>query len=519
MNFRTGILLFLFLVLQNNSVVFAQQQSKELISKFYKDPDIEINTPGMNKTQGFMKYDEMMNYLEEMHVKRQDIFRIGFCGVSNGNKKIPVIYIGKENVRNSLRIWMQGGLHGNEPASTESVLMFISFLMQSDKLDRILDELSFAFIPMANIDGYEKQQRDNENNVDLNRDQVTLEEKESQFLKQAFTGFSPHVAVDFHEFRPFRKELEALSSQKLCISQDVLFLPSGNLNIPLPLRMLTSNLFLKNIKESLNVNNLTFGDYFIPATDEKGIHFLQMGGDSPRSSSTSYGLANAVSVLIEIRGIGLEHNSYKRRVYAGFLIARSAMETALTHKEKVLNTIHKAVTTTIKRKNQIVLNSVPEIYSGTMNFIDTEKCEIFPIQVQIRDTWKSKPVAVRERPSGYIVRPEYSAIISKLKTLGVKADTLKHDQNLPVEVFVENGTDSGNVESSHFGLSKQFRFIPSGSFLISTAQPNANFIISTLEPEMENGYYRYKMIRKNETGEIPVYRFHSSKKYYQRLIK
>ena len=516
---RPGIIvLTIILVLLIKTFVFAQQTEK-VTAKFYKDPDFEINTPGVKMVQEFMKYDDMMNYLKGMEGKRNDVFRIEYCGLSKLNKKIPVVHIEKKGPRNTLKVWMQGGLHGNEPAGTESVLMFIGYLINSDQLDRILDKLSFAFIPMANIDGYEKQQRDNLNNVDLNRDQVTLQENESVFLKQAFTTFSPQVAIDLHEFRPFRKELDRFSTEKLGIAQDVLFLPSGNLNIPEELRILTNDLFLKNIKESLHSCNLTYGNYFVPVNDDNGINFLQMGGDSPRSSSTSYGLANAVSILFEIRGIGLGHRSYKRRVYTGFLIAKSVMETTLKNKKTIARVINTAVSKTIKRENNIVLNSAPDIYKGRMDFIAIDRCELIPLEVQIQDTWRSKAVTTRNRPSAYILMPENTGIVTKLKILGVKADTLRHDVDLRVEIFTEGRPISGTVETGSFILSEQNRHIPAGSFLIPTAQKNANFAVSTMEPEMENGYYRYNMIRKNANGEIPVYRLNISENEYKKIIE
>ncbi len=500
--------LTLLILIAFSRPVCGQIQSKELVSKFFPDPGIEINTPGFSKAEGFMTYDDMMNFLEPLAQKHSDFMRIGFCGESMSGKKIPVVYLENKSKNSKIKIWMQGGLHGNEPAGTESLLMFIENLVNTGNIDSILNNVSFAFIPMANIDGYEKQKRYNDNGADLNRDQVTLEQTESVFLKKAFTDFSPAVAIDFHEFRPFRKELESFSSEKICISQDVLFLPSGNLNIPAQLRALTNDVYLKDVAAALSNHELTSNMYFVPNTRKNGVNFLQMGGDSPRSSSSSFGLTNAVSILFEIRGINLGKDSYKRRVYSGYLVASSILETSLKNKNKVLKTVESAIHETKKGKTPIVLSSVPAEYQADVNFLDVENAKYFPLKVEIEDANKQSSVSQRQRPKAYILLPGNASIVQKLQILGLKTDTLRSDVTLNVEVFKIN-PDTTNPQirkEAIYQISKKKMLFPKGSFVISTAQKNTNIAVSTLEPEMENGFVIYKMIKANSAGEIPVYR-------------
>jgi hypothetical protein len=506
---KSRTITFLLILLATISIpTFAQQQSAELISKFFPNPIIAVNTPGFSKSEGFMSYSEMMSFLENLVNKRNDIVSLRYTGASILGKRIPVVFIGKKSKNTKAKIWMQGGLHGNEPAGTESLLMYIDDLLKSKNIDSILNYVSFAFIPMANIDGYEKQVRDNDNKEDLNRDQVKLEQVESVYLKQAFTDFAPAVAIDFHEFRPIRKELNKFSTEKLSISQDVLFLPSGNLNIPKKLRDLTNQLYVSDIKTELSKKQFSFNDYFVPGTRKNGLNYLRMGGDSPRSSSTSYGLTNAVSILIEIRGIGLDRDSYKRRVYSGFLIAKSVLETTLRNRDRVLKIVESSNRETIERKNPIVIESSPLVYQGIMNFVGLNNLNYIPLNVEIEDAGHSKAVSFRKRPNAYILLADEAKIVRKLQILGLRTDTLKTDQQLNAEVFTLkiNTKENGSVLDSTIQITTQNRLFPKGSFIISTAQKNANMAISTLEPEMENGFYRYRMITAKSNGEIPIYR-------------
>jgi len=501
------ICIALFLLL-DSFPAFSQLQPVELVSKFFADPDVEIMTLGFSKTKGFMNYSEMMNYIQLQVDKRSDIAKIVFIGESMSGKKIPLVVLGNESEDSKVKIWMQGGLHGNEPAGTESILMFINQLVEAKNIDSILNSITFAFVPMANIDGYEKQVRDNGNKADLNRDQVTLEQQESICLKQAFSDFSPAVAIDFHEFRPFRKELEKFTTNKLCIAQDVLFLPSSNLNIPVQLRNLTNLVYLNDVKKKLGNNNITFDNYFVPDQDSNKVNVLRMGGDSPRSSSTSFGLTNAISILFEIRGIGLDRNSYKRRVYSGYLIAQSILETTLKNKESVLKTITASINETIKGTTPIVLDSKPLVYQGSMKFIDVNNLENISVDLQIQDAGGSQSVSTRKRPKAYLLLAENAPLVKKLQILGLDVDTLTEELKIKAEVFTIETTNNkpGLFADTSICISVQTRVFSKGSFVISTAQKNANLAVSTLEPEMENGFFRYKMIKANSGGEIPVYR-------------
>ena len=66
-----------------------------------------------------------------------------------------MILLGNEDLKNQVVIC---GLHGNEPASTEGLLFFIYNLLYEDSLTT-LEDVNLSIIPMANIDGYEIQDR------------------------------------------------------------------------------------------------------------------------------------------------------------------------------------------------------------------------------------------------------------------------------------------------------------------------------------------------------------------------
>jgi hypothetical protein len=178
------------------------------------------------------------------------------------------------------------------------------------------------------------------------------------------------------------------------------------------------------------------------------------------------------------------------------------------NRKKVEEMVNASINETIKRTNPIVLDSKPLIYKGSMNFIDVKNLEKIVLNFRIQDAGQSKSVSTRKRPKAYLLLAENVQIVRKLQILGLEVDTLKSDLKIKTEVFTLKVSNNkpGLPTDSTFSVSVQKSVFPKGSFVINTAQKNANIAVSTLEPEMENGFYKYGMIKANSEGEIPVYR-------------
>ena len=131
--------LIYYILIFNFLVVSAQlnQEPKKITNKFFSDHnDIENITPALKKKKGFTNYNELLNYIEEKVQNYPQLVSSNFIGESQKGKKIPIVYIkkNKNNYDKKVRVWMQGGLHGNEPASTVNMLY---------SLNRIFDNSSW----------------------------------------------------------------------------------------------------------------------------------------------------------------------------------------------------------------------------------------------------------------------------------------------------------------------------------------------------------------------------------------
>lgn len=486
-------------------------QSKKVTEKFFPepDPDITINTPAFQKKKGYTSYEELIAFLNSNVSKHPNLMSISFIGTSQKGKEIPMVHINKKNDNdNKVKVWIQGGLHGNEMGSTESVLHIIDQLLNNAEYAYLLNKIELKMIPMANIDGYEKEDRYAANGLDLNRDQTKLNIKESVFLKQAFSDFGAEVALDLHEYKPYRKDYTALSTYGITSAYDAMFLYTGNLNVPENLRNYTKDRFVSAAKMVLDEHNLLHHDYISTTKFLGRIHFNQ-GSESSRSSATSYALTNCVSTLLEIRGVGIGRTSFKRRIQSASLIAFSYMNTAYENSEE----LKAEIATAEAAQGSAALVTKRKVYKDTIQTIDLDKNEMIDFKVTIRDALQLKLQKERPRPFAYFILPEQKAIINRLKTLGVEISLLQESKQFEVESYMV--TEYEREAKKYEGVNRQTvstelkimtKSFPKGTAIVLMNQSNANMAMEVLEPEVKNSFITFEVIETKLGAELPIYR-------------
>ncbi len=92
------------------------------------------------------------------------------------------------------QILITGGVHGDEPASVEAA---ISFLTRDNT--NFLNHFSFVVIPCINPYGYIHDIRENKDNVDINRSFETDDVLEVTIVKEAISNMHFTMTIDFHE--------------------------------------------------------------------------------------------------------------------------------------------------------------------------------------------------------------------------------------------------------------------------------------------------------------------------------
>jgi len=483
-------------------------QSKKITKRFFPDPDIKINTPAFDKKKGFTKYDDMMSFLEKRIANHQHEVTLDFVGESQKGKRIPILIFDRKNEDKKVKVFFQAGLHGNEPAGTEGILYLIDQILNNPQYNKLLDRITLAIIPMANIDGYEKNNRYASNGLDLNRDHTKLLAQESKYLKKAFSDFGAEVSVDFHEYTPFRKDYARLGKFGISNIYDVMFIYSGNLNVPKNLREYADNRFVEDAREVLRKNKLRHHDYISSHKYQGSIHFKQ-GSNSASHSCTAFALTNSISSLIEVRGVGIGKTSFIRRVNSTFLVALSYLQTSYDNVDEVKSVISQA---NIDR-SFAVLKSKLKIYKKDIKVLDLDKSEEVNFEAVIHDKLDVTAVNTRKRPKAYLIKKDQHDVIEKLILLGFKLDEIKDlssykvEQYLIEEYFKEKMKYEGVYMQKVKSKTEEINLSVHGDWLIlDMNQRKSNLAIEVLEPEAPNSFVSYSVIPTFKGDVLPIYR-------------
>lgn len=92
------------------------------------------------------------------------------------------------------KVLLSAGVHGDEPAGPEAVLVFLA----RDHAE-LLQHFRFCILPCVNPCGYVHNKRENGQGVDVNRALEGDEVAEARFIKGALEGRRFDFVADFHE--------------------------------------------------------------------------------------------------------------------------------------------------------------------------------------------------------------------------------------------------------------------------------------------------------------------------------
>lgn len=487
-------------------------EPKAVTEKFFPDPDIEMDLPVFKKKRGFTSYSEMTVFLDELRETHPMMLDLHVIGKTQKGREIPMVTLSnKKSDSGKLRILLFARVHGDEPAVTEAMLYFIQQMATDHSLHYLLDKLNFYVIPMLNADGAETMSRRTANNIDMNRDQSKLSTPEAQLLHNIVNQIEPHVSVDFHEYQPVRTDYLRMEPNKVIATPwDVMFLYSGNPNVPISLRNTVDDPFLSQAREKLDEHGLTHHTYY-SSSNSYGNITIPIGGASPRSTSNAMALKNMISILVETRGINQGRTSLKRRIMGSYLSALSIAETTYYHSDTVLQAIEDA----IKDRGDVVVRFTSEKVEGyELPYLDVINNELITLNVNASFNTKQRATQTRPLPNAYYILPSEYEAVRILQNMGVEVTMLPIPEEKTVEIHTvttarESGSEVGGVYPLSVRVNTETKTVqlPAGTFRVDTRQKRVRAATVLLEPESSNGFVNYRVIDVQVGNEVPVYRF------------
>lgn len=94
------------------------------------------------------------------------------------------------------KVFLSGGVHGNEPAGAEAVVRFIEGFAESP--DRY-SHVAFDIIPLVNPWGWAHDRRRNQQGLDINRDFASFDAQEARLIRDFVRDKRYDLVVDHHE--------------------------------------------------------------------------------------------------------------------------------------------------------------------------------------------------------------------------------------------------------------------------------------------------------------------------------
>ncbi|GAB7365189.1 hypothetical protein MBLNU230_g6275t1 [Neophaeotheca triangularis] len=429
-------------------------------------------------------------------------------------RAIPYLYLTNDakpsDASHKIRIFLQGHIHGNEPAGEEGILALLGKMdANATYAQSILEAVDIMIVPRNNPDGVAYFQRQLASGFDPNRDWVILGRQPTRDIKSLYSSFSPHIFVDCHEYTA--STLLGPDSD-LLKSEDGQILGMTNLNIHQDILELQNGLFLEAMAESLESRNLRTGSYYTAAAGEE-LYLTQPDSNSQYAGSAA-GLYQTVSLLTETRGIRLGDQHFQRRTASTLFLLEGIIQTAVNNAQDVYEIIEGARADFIANDNPVVVTDSRREENVTWEFIDANTGDLVTRDAVFLNNTPPDANITRARPEAYVFSRAWADVAERLRISGVHVETLDADFTGIVEALT---IDAATLADARFEGVAQLSVtattanrrevsIPAGGFWVSTRQLNAAFAMVLLEPENISSAATYNIVPVDEEDEWPIFR-------------
>lgn len=397
-----------------------------------------------------------------------------------------------------------GQQHGDEPAGSEALLVIARELAQG-LLQPELERINVVIVPRANPDGANSGQRLTANHLDMNRDRLLLNTPEAQALAKLIRDYQPTVVVDAHEYTVVGRYLQKFNAiQKF----DALFQYATTANLPEFLTKAAEEWYRRPLLAALKGQGLTSEWYYTTSTDlaDKKV---SMGGTQPDTGRNVEGLKNAISLLVETRGVGIGRLDIQRRVHTQVTALTSVLASTAqraSQLEQLRPYLDKDVSAQAC-KNQAVVQAGPTPAQYDLIMLDPVSGADKVITVDWDSALALETIKARPRPCGYWLSASSSTAVERLRLQGVQVMRVLEPGAMLGDSYHETSStqsarqdvrgsiaDAAPIIKAEVSLVRGVIDVPPGSYYISLNQPLANLAIAALEPDTQNSYFANRLL-------------------------
>jgi Zinc carboxypeptidase len=496
----------------------------------YPDPAVEIATPAFatGKTD-FTSQTELETFVDDLARHSRDL-RVRIAGYSQEHRAIPLLVFahpaaasgGDVQKNGKPTVLIIGQQHGNEPAGSEAALALAAELSASPGA-RILDRVNVVIVPRANPDGAYHFVRGLKNGADVNRDHLIEGTPEGRALGHVFVEYQPDVVLDCHEFGVKTRWFEKFGGLQ---RHDALIQYATVSNLAPALTETAETMFRQPLIKALNAAGLTQSWYYASSYDMND-KVVSMGGVVPDTGRNIAGLRNAVSFLIETRGVGIGRAHFKRRVQTHLIAMNSMLDSAAANGPALMALVRqvRADVAAAAGIGELVVAGSATLTRHTLELVDPETGADKNVEVDWRSALELQVRQKRSRPYGYLLPASEVEAATRLAHLGATVLRVQQDANVDGERYritrmqeskkedVRRNDDDGaaNVVQIATVVEPARLAVKTGDFYVPMDQPLANVIAAALGPETQSSYAanRVLMLPKVDAAQavfLPLYR-------------
>lgn len=469
-----------------------------------------------SKGQKTATYQECINYYKQLDLAHDELKMLSY-GTTDVGKPLNLVVISKNKVfdpqilqnQNKSILLINNAIHPGEPEGVDASMILARDLIKNKVIP---DNLIICIIPIYNIGGSLNRSsfsranqngpesygfRGNAQNLDLNRDFIKTDSKNSHAFQLIFNEWNPDVFVDTHVSNgaDYQYVMTLIETQK------------DKLN-PILSQYMTQKLVPNLYKEMRNVGfEMTpYVDHLYETPDSGIVGFLE----TPRFATGYTTLHNTIGFITETHML----KPFEQREAATYEFLKIIINEVSKNSTLIKATRKKADE---QVKNQTVFPLSWAMNKDSLKMIDFKgfegkhkpsdisgKSRLYydrsePFTKKIPQYNKFDATVTITKPIAYILPQGWTKAVDLLKLNKVEMQRLKKDTSLNVEMYYIEDYKTGQRPYEghylHSGVVLKKVNMPvnfyEGDYIIYTNQVKNRYIIETLEPQATDSYFAW----------------------------
>lgn len=466
-------------------------------------------------------YDEVLAFLTRLE-RLSPYLRLSFIGPSEEGRRIPVVVASKEKLFEPADrfksakpvVLVVNSIHAGEVDGTDATLRLLRDIALTNRLD-LLDGVTLVAVVVYNVDGHarvspynrpnqngpeETGYRSNARGLDLNRDFVKADAKETRALLALANAWKPDLFVDDHvtDGADFQAALTVSYA-----NEPVTPKPIGDwLKAVVPKA-------LADVEKEGFATGAAWVDFLDARDPMKGFDSSIF---SPRYSTGYFPLRNVPSILVETHAL----KPFSDRVRANELFLRALLERTGREAKELLAARE---TARALARGRPAGSPVVVAAEGDPTRLETVVFPTFewreavsPVTgrrvvrydrsrkktIHIPSLEHARPTVTVPRPAGYLIPAGFSNVEERLKAHGIRYERLPEARTLEVGTYRASAPVFGKASyqgrvrvEATIARGLETRTLPAGSLYVPLDTELANVAIALLEPESPDSLFAW----------------------------